>query len=318
MDAGDRRRIVITGGAGLVGQNLVTILADRPDLEIIVIDKHRHNLSILGELHPSVEAIAADLAEPGPWEATLAGADTVVQLHAQVTSLTPEPFVRNNVEATKRVLDAARRGGSGFLVHVSSAVVRSVYDADAYSRTKRRQEELVLESDVPHCVLRPTLMFGWFDPKHLGWLSRLMERTPVFPIPGDGRYSRQPLYVLDFCRVLEACIDRHPVGGVFDVVGAERMDYIDIIREIRAVKKLRTRLLTIPVPLFAALLRLYAMVDRRPPFTTDQLSALTAGDEFTGLDIAREFGVTVTPLREALRLTFSDSRYARVVLAETS
>ena len=27
-------------------------------------------------------------------------------------------------------------------------------------------------------------MFGWFDRKHLGWLSRFMSKVPIFPIPG--------------------------------------------------------------------------------------------------------------------------------------
>ena len=58
------------------------------------------------------------------------------------------------------------------------------------------------ESNLSHCVARPTLMFGWFDPKHFGWLSRFMAKVPVFPIPGSGKYMRQPLYVIDFCRVL--------------------------------------------------------------------------------------------------------------------
>ena len=47
-------------------------------------------------------------------------------------------------------------------------------------------------------------MFGWFDRKHLGWLARFMQRAPVFPIPGDGRYLRQPLYVGDLCNVIAA------------------------------------------------------------------------------------------------------------------
>jgi len=32
-------------------------------------------------------------------------------------------------------------------------------------------------------------MFGWFDRKHLGWLSRFMKKVPVFPIPGHGHYA---------------------------------------------------------------------------------------------------------------------------------
>ena len=58
---------------------------------------------------------------------------------------------------------------------------------------------IVLASGLPCTVLRPTLMFGWFDRKHLGWLARFMRKVPVFPIPDEGRYLRQPLYVGDFC-----------------------------------------------------------------------------------------------------------------------
>ena len=60
-------------------------------------------------------------------------------------------------------------------------------------------------------MLRPTLMFGWFDRKHLGWLARFMQRAPVFPIPGHGRYLRQPLYAGDFCDIIMACIEQRPV-----------------------------------------------------------------------------------------------------------
>ena len=36
-------------------------------------------------------------------------------------------------------------------------------------------------------ILRPTLMFGWFDRKHLGWLARFMQKAPVFPIHVPGK-----------------------------------------------------------------------------------------------------------------------------------
>jgi hypothetical protein len=66
------------------------------------------------------------------------------------------------------VLDMMKHYDVPYTVHISSSVVESV--ADHYSSTKRSQEKIVLEwySDV---VLRPTLMFGWFDRKHqIGFL----------------------------------------------------------------------------------------------------------------------------------------------------
>lgn len=306
-------RIVLTGAAGLVGQNLVVELKQQGYTNLVAIDKHAHNLAILRRLHPEVESIEADLAEPGNWSEAFLGAHCVVQLHAQITGKHSEPFVRNNIEATRLVLEALLRHAVPYLVHISSSVVNSIADDD-YTRTKKAQEAMVAESGIRHCVLRPTLMFGWFDPKHLGWLSRFMEKTPVFPIPGDGRFMRQPLYERDFCRCITKCIEREPDGVAYDVVGDTRIDYVDIIRTIKRVKGLRTRLVHIPMGFFAFLLRTYALFSRKPPFTADQLKALSAGDDFEGVDTVSVFGVAQTPFEDAVRESYCDVRYSHIIL----
>src|SRR6185503_483100 len=73
-------KIVLTGAAGLVGQNLIVELKAQGYTRLVAIDKHAHNLAILRQLHPDVETIDADLAEPGIWERTFDGAACVVQL----------------------------------------------------------------------------------------------------------------------------------------------------------------------------------------------------------------------------------------------
>jgi nucleoside-diphosphate-sugar epimerase len=62
-------KILLPGGAGLVGQNLVAHLKQRGYTNLVVLDKHRANLQVLSRLHPDVTALHADLAEPGAWEA---------------------------------------------------------------------------------------------------------------------------------------------------------------------------------------------------------------------------------------------------------
>ncbi len=306
-------RIVITGAAGLVGQNLIVLLKELGYNSLVALDKHKSNLATLAQLNPGVRTVHADVAEPGEWEKEFEGADCVVQLHAQITGLDPHEFVRNNIDATNVVLAAIKRYSVPYLVHISSSVVNSVADDD-YTNTKKEQEAIVRRSGIPHCVLRPTLMFGWFDPKHLGWLSRFMERVPVFPIPGDGKYMRQPLYNRDFCRMIEWCVRNRPQGTIYDVVGEERVDYVDMIRTIKAVKKLRTPIVHIPYKLFFVLLKIYALFSRKPPFTADQLEALTAGDDFSGVDIEKTFGFRPTSFIDAMRETFTDPRFSQIVL----
>lgn len=307
------KKILLPGGAGLVGQNLVARLKARGYDNIVVLDKHRANIEVLRRVQPDITVEYADLAEHGNWERQFDDAEIVVMLQAQIGGNDYSDFQRNNVDSTRRILDAIRAGTSPYLVHISSSVVESVAD-DFYTRSKREQEEIVLASGIACPILRPTLMFGWFDRKHLGWLSRFMKKQPVFPIPGDGKYMRQPLYVGDFCNIIISCIEQRHAGGVFNISGQERVDYIDIIREIKQVTGARAAIVKIPYGVFHLLLRVWGAFDSNPPFTTQQLEALVAKDEFEVIDWPGIFGVKSTPFAAALDETFNDPRYSKVEL----
>jgi uncharacterized protein YbjT (DUF2867 family) len=184
---------------------------------------------------------------------------------------------------------------------------------DNYTETKKAQEALVAASGVKHVVLRPTLMFGWFDRKHLGWLARFMQKVPLFPIPGRGCYLRQPLYVGDFCDIIIAAIGSEMTGS-YNISGHERLDYIDLIRAVKGATGSKARIQPIPYGLFWALLKAYGLVDWNPPFTTAQLEALVTPDVFEVIDWPAIFGVRATPLEAALDETFRHPVYAKIAL----
>jgi nucleoside-diphosphate-sugar epimerase len=307
------KKIVLPGGAGLVGQNLVARLKENGCTNIVVLDKHRANIAVLQQVQPDVTVEYVDLSESGDWQRHFVGADVVVMLQAQIGGNDYQDFVRNNLDSTRLVLDAIKVNNVPYLVHISSSVVESAAD-DFYTNTKKDQEKMVLESGISCPVLRPTLMFGWFDRKHLGWLSRFMKKVPVFPIPGHGRYMRQPLYVGDFCNVIISCIKHRVRDGIFNISGHEKVDYIDIIREIKRATRAGTLILRIPFGLFYSLLWVWGLFDKNPPFTTQQLAALGAKDEFEVIDWPGIFRVPYTPFKAAVHETFNDPRYSGVVL----
>lgn len=307
-------KIVLPGAAGLVGQNLIVQLKQKGYTNLVAIDKHHANLRILKQLHPDVETIEADLAEKDEtWAQAFAGADVVVMLQAQIGAPTLEPFIRNNITSTENILAVIKRFNIPYLVHISSSVVNSVAD-DFYTNTKKEQEKRVLASGIKQCILRPTLMYGWFDRKHLGWLSRFMEKVPFFPIPGHGRYMRQPLYEKDFCNIIISAIEKQPQNQIYNITGRDEVDYIDIIRTIKRVKNLKTPIVKIPYSLFYALMKGYALFSKNPPFTTQQLEALVADDKFELIPWWDIFQVESTPFEQAMYETFNDPTYSKIVL----
>jgi nucleoside-diphosphate-sugar epimerase len=301
------KTIVLAGGAGFVGQNLAPLLLEAGN-RVVALDKNPDNLGLLARLNPGLEAHVADLSQDGPWEGVLAGADAVVDLKAQIAALDVGLFARNNVLTQQRLLAACSAQRVRHLVHLSSSVVLSVV-RDAYSDSKRDAERLVRESGVPHTILRPPLMYGAFDVKHLGFIGRVMERTPVLFIPGSGRFLRQPLYVMDLCRIVLRCLKRGPTGESHDLIGQERLQFADMLRAMARARGLRRLILPLPLPLFSGALRLYAALARRPAVTGEQLDALVAGDDFPVHDWPTAFGVRYTPFLEGLRETYASPRF---------
>lgn len=311
-----KKKIVITGAAGLVGQNLILRLTRCGYTDIVALDKHATNTKILEQRHPNLRVIRVDLADPhglSTWQDAFAGADALMIGHAQIGGLFHSDFIRNNVEATERVLEAAARHRVPYLVHISSSVVKSAA-VDGYTESKKAQEALVVTSGIKQAIVRPSLMFGWFDRKHLGWLARFMQRAPVFPIPGSGRYLRQPLFVGDFCEVIAASIERE-MTGIYNITGQERIDYIDLMRAVKRASSGKAHILRVPYGLFWAMLKVSALFDKNPAFTVGQLKALVTPDVFEVMDWPGIFGVRPTPLQEALDITFRDPNYSKVALA---
>ena len=177
--------IIIPGGAGFVGRNLVRVLAsENYNMEkITVLDKNEKNLDYVKKY--GVKALHADLAEKQDWYDEFNGKEVVINLAAQISSPNPELFYRNNVLATRNVLEAAKNAGVKRIIHFSSAAVLSVRK-DYYAQTKFEGEELVKRSGLEYCILRPSIIYGPTDDKNIGFLIDFAKKIPFFPIPGHG------------------------------------------------------------------------------------------------------------------------------------
>ena len=299
------RKIFITGGAGLLGFNLCKVLSEKDDVQLTVLDKNSANLKKLQIFFPSVNVIKADLSVMDGWEKGISNYNHLIICHAQITSLDEVDFEQNNILATKNLLKIFEDKNLDSCIHISSSVVNSKAE-DFYSKTKRDQEKLVISSKLPYTILRPTLMFGLFDRKHLGWLSKFMSKSPIFPIPGKGRYLRQPLYVKDFCRIIEECLNGRHLSKVYNISGQTKIFYIDIIRSIKKVTNSKSVIMQIPYSLFFILLKVYSFFVTNPPFNVNQLRALVIPETFEIIDWENIFAIKQTDFKEALEETFND------------
>ncbi len=309
------KKVVITGAAGLVGQNLVPMLI-KENYEIVAIDKNEKNLDLLKKLNPKLKCVKQDLSLNDEWKDEFENADIVVQLQAQIASKEKNAFIKNNINAVKNVVKVCETNKIKHLIHISSSVVISVAKDD-YTLTKTKGENIVQNSKVPYTILRPPLMYGCFDAKHLGYITKFMEKTPIVPIIGSGKYIRQPLFVEDLCKIIVVLTKRKPKNKIYNIIGKEKIFYVDLLKTICRTNKWKRIFLPIPIPVFSTLINIYGFFVKKPIFRPEQIKALTAGDIFPVEDWEKEFGVKYTKFKKGIHKTVNSkcSKYNKEMSA---
>jgi nucleoside-diphosphate-sugar epimerase len=311
------KKIIITGAAGEVGLNIFEVLEKDPKYSamrdtkkysLIAIDKNKDTLKMLKKFFPYATTICADLTIRDGWEKNFKGAYAVIQLQAQISSPHEEPYINNNVRSVENVVDVCEDLGIRRLVHISSSVVISVAK-DYYTDTKRLGETLVRKSKVPHIILRPTLMYGCYDIKHLGYLVKMFEKSPIFPMPGSGKYLRQPLYVQDFARIILNSLDMKMDNKTYNITGKEKIYLIDCLKKIFKAKNNKILFIKIPLPIFYFMIKVYGLLNRNTKIVPDQLTALTAGDIFPVIKWEILFDIEPTKFEDGVKDMLASKHY---------
>lgn len=170
---------------------------------------------------------------------------------------------------------AAAEAGVERIVHVSIAHP----DRDSglpYYRGKARVEEALAETDVPHSVLRPTLLFGRGDVlvNNIAWLVR---RFPVFAVPGAGDYPLRPIHVSDLAALAIREAGRRAPRRVVPAVGPERLTYGALVRTVADALDADVRLVHLPPPAVLAAAKVLGVLLRDVVLTRRELEGLMAG-----------------------------------------
>ena len=294
-------KVVISGGAGFVGRNLIRVLdSQNYDMkEITVLDKNEKNLEYVKKY--GVIALHVDLAEQGDWMNEFNGADYVINLAAQISSPSYEPFYRNTVLTTKNVLEAAKLANVRRIIHFGSAAVYSVRKDD-YAKTKLEGEERVKNSGLEYCILHPSIMYGPTDDKNIGFLIDFAKKLPCFPIPGHGKWPRQPIYIDDVCHLVISMMHNFPANEVYSINGKDVIYFRDMIKIVlKQLDGFRFRVF-LPVSLFLKFLMMsYQKLSGEIQFTPDQGDSLTAKEVFPNYPWWDEFDIEITSFEEGVK-----------------
>jgi uncharacterized protein YbjT (DUF2867 family) len=285
--------ILVTGGTGFIGRHFVARLATGGE-QIRVASRGSRK----ADLPEGVEQVTADVVSGEGLPEAMAGVDKVAHLVAVIAEKGAQRFDAVIRGGTANVISEAEKAGVKKLVYVS-AIGAAPDPKFPYWHAKWQAEQALTASSLNYTILRPSLVFGPED-DFFNRLERLVRRTPVVPVAGNGKTRFQPIWVEDVVSCVVACL----AEGVHDreiveIGGPEYYSYDEIIDLIRQKLGLRRPKVHIPLWLMRPVARVLQAILPSPPVTTDQLVML-AKDNITELDaVPKAFGFTPTSFREA-------------------
>jgi NADH dehydrogenase len=176
---------------------------------------------------------------------------------------------------SRMLFEAANRAGVTRVVHVSIANP-SVDSPLPYYRGKALVEQALVESGVSHAIVRPTWIFGGEREVLANNIAWILRRTPLFAIPGNGRYLVQPVHVDDLARI---CLDAAQAdrGAILDAAGPQTLSFEQLVDAIRRAIGSRARIVHLPPIAMTAVARTLGLLVSDVVLTSDEIKGLTQG-----------------------------------------
>jgi len=212
-------KVLITGGSGFLGINLIRFLLSKGIMEITVLDIAAFDYPEAKQ----IRMIRGDIRNTAMVLDLVKGHDMVIHTAAALPLYTPNDIFTTDIDGTRNMLNAAHLAKCDRFIHISSTAVYGIPDhhpllesdkldgVGPYGKAKIHAENVCLDyRDRGMCVpiIRPKSFIG---PERLGVFALFYDWAKDgknFPMIGSGKNRYQLLDVEDLCESIYLCMTK--------------------------------------------------------------------------------------------------------------
>ena len=244
-------KILITGGSGYIGSEVVSKLKSKYEVTIL----SRNPKQVEG-----VKILKGSLIDQEFLLNNIKNYDLVINIAAIVRSSKKSEY-KENISGTKNLLETLKTNKIRKLIHFST---HNVYNKKTgyYGTSKKLSEDLVKNSDLDYIILRPNYVYGIDKENYLSKLINISKRTRIALIIGDGNTKIQPINKEDLANIALYLVENFKPRTIYDASRSKAISFNEIINFTE--KQLNKKIIKLHVPFFV--LKLFKFVI---PFDVD-------------------------------------------------
>jgi uncharacterized protein YbjT (DUF2867 family) len=232
--------VLVTGATGYVGGRLLRVLLEK-GYQVRALARNPRHLHF--PVTRQLEIVQGDVFRPESLAGALSGVETAFYLiHSMGEG---DEFAERDRQAARNFATAAREAGVGKIIYLGGLGDETA-DLSRHLHSRQEVGDVLASAGVPVLEFRASIVLG------SGSLSfeivrALTERLPVMVAPKWVHTPAQPIGIEDLLAYLVAGVEK-PVEGhqIYEIGGADVVNYGDIIREYARQRGLRRYLLPVP------------------------------------------------------------------------
>ncbi|CAN5570623.1 SDR family oxidoreductase [soil metagenome] len=235
-----RPLILLSGATGYVGGRLLPRL-EEAGYPVRCLSRRPEELE--ARIAPGTESVHADMLDSNSLKAALNGGDIAFYLvHSMGSS---SDFEEQDRIAARNFGDAAREAGVRRIIYLGGLGEESE-DMSEHLRSRQEVGRVLRESGVEVIEFRASIVIG-SGSLSFEMVRALVERLPIMIAPRWVAVTAQPVAINDLLSYLLAAVTLPTHGSrIYEIGGADRVSYGDIMTEYARQRGLRR--LTVPVP----------------------------------------------------------------------
>lgn len=234
------RTILLTGATGFIGGRLLHRL-EQADLSVRCLT--RRPKALAGRIAAATDVVVGDVLDRESLAAAMVGVHTAYYLvHSMGTSGDFEDLDRR---AASNFAEVAREAGVDRIVYLGG--LGSGDDLSAHLASRHEVGDILRGSGPPTIELRASIVIG-SGSASFETVRALVEHLPAIPGPRWLETATEPIAIEDVIDYLFAAFSLPGTDSVIiEIGGGDRVTYAEVMREYARQRKLRRRV--IPVPL---------------------------------------------------------------------